>query len=173
VSDRAGTIVAVRLPLSEVPSTFHPGIWARAFALFNPHAAVRIREFDSGAEHAQNGWLEKRNSYGRSVSFPEEWRKFLPGDLVFPWWYTPDTLGRLIGRFTSREDGAKLSLCMFVQRFRGLSGTAKAGRFAKEFPEIRTLSDFEGGPGLIARLLEAMRAETTTPSPGVLGSVGE
>jgi hypothetical protein len=172
--DRPGTIVAVRLPRTAVPSSFRPRQWGRGFALFNPHAAVRIREFDSGVEHAQSGWREYRNSYRPGVSFPGgDWRKFLPRDLTSPWWYTAAALARLIGLFNTGGDGARLSLRMFVQKFRGLSRNAAAAGLARQFPAIRTLADFANRPAEVGRLLEVMRQQTKAPAPDVLGSVGE
>lgn len=169
-----GTRVTVALP--NQGQEFCPAYWARAFALFNPHAAVRIRCGAESGEHAQSDEAETTDSYRPSVSFPGDWRKFLPTDLTSPWWYDPAALSRLVFSHikATREGARDLPLREFVQQFRGLSGTAKAKRVKDALPAVARLSDFETRPDLTGDLLDAMRSVTgKPPSAAVLGCVGE
>jgi DNA topoisomerase VI subunit B len=50
---RQGTRVSLELPAAAGPR-FAPETWGRAFALFNPHASVRIRWFSLDSEHMVN-----------------------------------------------------------------------------------------------------------------------
>jgi DNA topoisomerase VI subunit B len=95
VPARSGTMVIVPLPLTAAES-FQPGHWSRAFSLFNPHAAVKIRRKDGRAEHANRRGCVKGNSYHATVSFPGTWRKFLPTDKTSPWWYDEAALKKLV-----------------------------------------------------------------------------
>jgi hypothetical protein len=66
-----------------------------------------------------------------------------------------------------------LTLREFVRQFRGLSGTARAKLVCDQFSAISRLSDFASNESLVEDLLEAMRHQSTPPSPHVLGVVGE
>src|SRR5262249_40445030 len=82
-----GTRVQVALPL-DACRYFRPTRWAAAFALFNPHATVRILKTRGGRVHAHTGQGRKGNLYHSAVEFPGGgWRKFLPTDLTSSWWY--------------------------------------------------------------------------------------
>jgi hypothetical protein len=175
VPPRAGTLVAVPLPVERCrPTNFTR--WARAFALFNPHASVRIANPAAAREHAYSDGSEPRNSYRSSVSFPGNgWRKFLPTDLTSAWWYDGAALAKLVfGHIGAVERGGRdLMLRDFVRQFRGLSGTAKAKAVCDRFPAVKRLADFRDREPDVARLLGSMRANSQPPSPDVLGQLGE
>jgi hypothetical protein len=172
-----GTLVSLMLPAAACRE-FRPARWARAFALFNPHAVVRIQKSEAGGELA-NGQAgssaKKRNAYHPTVPFPDGWRKFLPTDLTSAWWYDEAALTRLIYAHIGEagRGGKDLTLREFVRQFRGNSQTGRAKAVCAQFPEVKHLSDFEQHPGAVAPLLAALRADIKVPAPGVLGLIGK
>jgi DNA topoisomerase VI subunit B len=171
---RRGTAVSLRLP-RRACAGLHPLLWARRFALFNPHASVRIRVSGLRRKRGNSPPVEIRKTYRPTVAFPDGWRKFLPTDLTSPWWYDDEALGRLVGlhNASAKSGGKDLTLRDFVRQFRGLSGTAKAKAVCGGFPGVQRLSDLEARPEVIPVLLEAMRRQCRPPDHGVLGAVGE
>lgn len=171
--DCQGTRVAVTLPGED--QIFFPIRWGKAFALLNPHALVRIRQFDDRSEHANFDDGETWKIYHPSVAFPGSWRNWLPSDLTSVYWYDLESLKRLLFSHigANLNGGRDLPLREFVRQFRGLSGSAKAKVVCDQFPAISRLSDFTGNELLVENLLEMMRQETSPPSPHVLGVVGE
>jgi Histidine kinase-, DNA gyrase B-, and HSP90-like ATPase len=169
-----GTAITLTIPAER--QQLDPLVWARKFALFNPHAAIRIWIPKHAGEHAQFSRDDIVDFYQPTMTFPGEWRKFLPTDLTSPWWYDLDALKFLIFAHinTANQGGRDLPLREFVRQFRGLSGTAKAKQVCDRLPAIRRLRDFEPRESAIADLHAAMRAVTVAPpSPQVLGLVGE
>jgi len=181
-SDGGGTKVVITMP--DQAQDFDPARWAKAFALFNPHASVsinphasvRFRAYGDGTQHANSDSAEVADSYHSTVDFPGAWRKFLPTDLTSPFWYDEDALKRLVfcHIHDAQAGGRDLPLREFVRQFRGLSGTAKAKAVCDRFPKIRHLSDFDQAEPEIAALLIAMRSQAgKPPSPGILGAIGD
>jgi hypothetical protein len=180
VSSRPGTLVMLALPARRCdPATLRG--WGRAFALFNPHAAISVRIRDTApagkqAKTANRGEGEERDFYRPTVPFPVgRWRKFLPTDLTSPWWYDDAALGKLVFLHVGQAErgGPDPTLRDFVRQFRGLSGTAAAKRVCERLPGVKRLSDFAGRESAVPDLLRAMRAHATAPSAGVLGLAGE
>jgi len=177
VDGRRGTQVGLVVPRKG--QDFDPDYWARSFALFNPHASVRIRAHSQSAECGYQGKSDEPEDdvfYHSTVPFPGQgFRKFLPTDLTSPHWYSVKALERLLFSYTAdaRTGGRNLPLREFVRQFRGLSGTQKAKVVAAGFPGMKYLSDFEKVPGAVAELLVRMRKESKAPSHEVLGVVGE
>jgi DNA topoisomerase VI subunit B len=177
---RQGTLVTLALPARRCDLETLRG-WGRAFALFNPHAAVSVRIWNMAragkhAKPAGPGGDEKRDSYHPTVLFPgDRWRKFLPTDLTSPWWYDASALGKLVFAHVglAERGGPNLTTRDFVRQFRGLSPTAKAKRVCLRLAKVRYLRDFADQEDAVPELLRAMQAEATQPSPGVLGLVGE
>jgi hypothetical protein len=171
---------------------YTPALWARSFALFNPHAWVAYEgSYQGNSEDGEPAEIYKGPSGGNSyqgnndvqkevktykptVAFPG-WRKFLPTDLTSAHWYGPMALKRLVFSHIkhARGGGRDLPLGEFVRQFRGLSSTAKAKSVTTGFGDIKYLSDFEGRPDRVGDLLAAMQAAAKAPSHNVLGVVGE
>lgn len=174
VPEKPGALFAVPLPVARCSQTPFAR-WARAFALFNPHAHVQIRNPGAAGKHAHTRGRETRNSYKPTVTFPGGWRKFLPTDLTSPWWYDDPAFGKLVFAHVGAADvgGPDKTLCNFVRQFRGLSPWAKAKAVCGRFPRVRSLADFGKRPRDLSPLLAAMQADTKAPSPDVLGEVGE
>jgi DNA topoisomerase VI subunit B len=177
VNGSSGTQVGLAVPRKG--QDFDPDYWARSFALFNPHASVRIRAHSQSAECGYQGKsdeLEDGDFYHPTIPFPSQgFRKFLPTDLTSPHWYSVKALERLLFSYIAdaRNGGRDLPLREFVRQFRGLSGTQKAKVVVAGFPGMKYLSDFEKAPGAVAELLVRMREESKAPSHDVLGVVGE
>jgi hypothetical protein len=174
VPQKPGTLIIVPLP-TEAVETLRPGHWGRAFALFNPHASVKIRKREQASDHGKTPAAVLGNSYQPTVDFPGEYRKFLPRDKMSPWWYDEAALKKLIFLHiaAARSGGKDLTLREFVKQFRGLTANAEAKLVCDQFPEVSRLSDFESREPLVARLLRVMCAVAEAPSPGVLGTVGK
>jgi len=173
VFDCQGTRVAVTLPSAD--QIFSQMWWGKAFALLNPHALVRIRQFDDRTEHANFEDSKTWKIYHPTVSFPRSWRKWLPTDLTSVHWYDLDSLKRLLfSHIGASQNGDRdFTLREFVRQFRGLSGSGKAKLVCDQFPAISRLSDFASNESLVEDLLVAMRRQSTAPSPQVLGTVDE
>lgn len=171
--DCQGTRVAITLPGED--QIFFPIWWGKAFALLNPHALVRIRQFDDRSEQPNFEDSKTWKIYHPSVGFPGSWRKWLPTDLTSVHWYDLDSFKRLLFSHigASQNGGRDLLLREFVRQFRGLSGTAKAKLVCDQFPAISRLNDFASNESQVEDLLEAMRRQSAPPSPHVLGTVGE
>src|SRR5262249_46531099 len=97
VAPRPGTRITVAFPADDQEIELR--WWVRGFALFNPHAVVKILVSDRAAKlanrpSAQTG--RRGNFYRPSVVFPGGWRKFLPTDLTSPWWYDRRAMDKLI-----------------------------------------------------------------------------
>lgn len=171
-----GTRITVPVPVKD--QGFSPAWWASAFAVFNPHASVKIRVFDENPaeDSACSIGLRDEAEFLPTVAFPEEWRKFLPTDLISPWWYTEEALSRLVFAHINafRQGQTKdLTLRDFVRQFRGLSGTAKAKAVCERLQGIARLSDFEERPDLVSVLLSAMKEHSRPAGAEVLGWCGE
>jgi hypothetical protein len=169
--ERTGTLIRLELPSSG--QSIDPKRWARGFALFNPHAFVKILVSKKAPKQAKTSRVRSGSFYKPTAS--PEWRKFLPTDLTSPWWYDDSAMGKLVFQHlnAAKQGGKDLTLREFVLQFRGLSASAKTKAICDQFPEINRLSDFKNNPNEAARLLNAMQEETKPPSPDMLGCVGE
>jgi hypothetical protein len=177
VPHRPGTVVVVPLPTSRCHCTLFAR-WVRAFSLFNPHTTIRFQDFGAACKHGNkegSEGSETQESYRPTVTFPGKWRKFLPTDLTSPWWYDESALAKLVfGHITAAEKGGRdLTLRDFARQFSGLSSTAKAKLVCDQLPEVKRLADLVGREKDIGQLLKAMLANTRSPSPYVLGEIGE
>jgi Histidine kinase-, DNA gyrase B-, and HSP90-like ATPase len=172
---RQGTRISLELP--GAGQRLAPETWARAFALFNPHASVKIRWFSLDSEHGESDDGSFRNSYHSHASvMPERWHKWLPTDTPSAWWFSGNDLKRLIfSHINETEKHGKNNPLLrdFVRQFRNLSSTVKAKAVCSRFPSITRLTDFKTCEADVARLLSVMQAEGEPPSPDVLGYVGE
>lgn len=168
-----GTQVCLTLPNDG--QDLHPDYWARAVALTNPHASIRIGVTNDGAEQAKSREDDSTNFYQRTVAFPAKWRKFLPSDPTSAHWYDRPALSRLVFSHIAhaRNGGRDMTLREFVRQFRGLSGSAKAKAVCDRLPQITRLSDFEGDENALSDLLLILQETAPAPSPHVLGRVGE
>lgn len=168
----------ITVPVPAKGQEFAPGWWAETFAIFNPHASVKIRhlEHNRAGDSACSIAPREEAEFLPTVSSPVEWRKFLPTDLTSPHWYTEEALARLIFAHINaiRQNRAKdLTLRDFVRQFRGLSGSAKAKAVCEQLPEVARLTDFEVRPELVPTLLAAMKEHSRPAGPEVLGWCGE
>jgi DNA topoisomerase VI subunit B len=176
IDPRPGTTIALALPARACRST--PFLqWAQAFAIFNPHATVRIRETNRPPQQGTAQAAEVRKMYHSVVAFPEKWTKFLPTDHTSPWWYDSNALARLVfAHLAAPAQAGEVgpSLRDFVRQFKGVTRTAHAKAVCDKLPHIKRLADFRQHEGDIGVLLRAMQKATQTPPcPSVLGVIGK
>ena len=172
----AGTTVTVPLPTEDV--TLDPSYWAKAFALFNPHAFVNLEQFDGGVEHGERV-PETVESYESTVPESQSFGKYLPHDWGSPHWYDKGALGTLIGAHVARvlEGHRDMPLGEFIQGFTGLSSPTKAKRVRRLMNGIKHLSDFGRDDHRldwfrVGLLLKAMQSECKPPTHKTLGRIG-
>ncbi|HEY7157265.1 MAG TPA: ATP-binding protein [Gemmataceae bacterium] len=177
VSIRPGTRFLVAMPVKSCPG-FSPHDWARGFALFNPHAIVKIR-IDAEEGKLANAPLlkEGRFYYSPTVGAADKWRKFMPDEPTSPHWYDGKSLAKLIFghiNLARKGDASKdLTLREFVMSFKGLSGSLNAAAVCSALPSISRLSDFEENQPAIETLLQTMQDIARVVKADALGLVGE
>jgi hypothetical protein len=135
------------------------------FALFNPHATIRLDYFGTTA-----AWDATNPS----------WKKWRPKDPTSPHWYEQRHLERLIGAYITRDrdSGTDRLVSDFVAEFDGLSGSQKRSKVLTEAGLKRSkLSDLvvdgQFDSQRIAKLLAAMQRHTRPVQSKRLGVIGE
>ena len=164
-SRTGGTEIVVSLPASAA-DMFDPFGWARRFALFNPHASVRIDVHDRRCELGKSADTVDAVSYQPSVD--GSWAKPIPTDPTSPHHYDATALARLV--FSHIAAGYDITVRDFVRQFAGLTGTKKAAAVCEQVGAQR-LADFERDPRLITDLLVAMQDHARRPKPSKLGRI--
>jgi hypothetical protein len=135
------------------------------FALFNPHATIRL------------DWFGKKTEWKASELCWEKWKPHQP---TSSHWYEQRHLERLIGAYIThdREAGTDRLVSDFIAEFDGLTGSQKRAVVleATGLKRVR-LSEFVLGERLdsqrIAKLLAAMQQQTKPVTPQRLGLIGE
>ena len=107
------------------------------------------------------------------------WAKWRPSDPTSPHWYTPAQLERLIAGYIAHDadHGRGRTVRELIAEFRGLSGTAKQKAVLAETglaraPLTALVNGHDLNHGLIATLLEAMKAQAKPVKPQQLGIIG-
>jgi DNA topoisomerase VI subunit B len=135
------------------------------FALFNPHATIRL------------DWFGERIEY--SATAPG-WPKWRPCQPTSPHWYTLPQIERLIGAYIThdRAGGKDRLVSEFVSEFDGLTGSAKratvldaCGLKRVHLSELAVGGNFDHAR--TADLLAAMQANTKPVKSRRLGIIGE
>ncbi len=145
------------------PSRFKEMI--EGFALFNPHATIRL------------DWFGEKTEWTASTPSSEKWQPHKP---TSSHWYEERHLERLIGAYIThdREAGTDRLVSDFIAEFDGLIGSQKRAKVldATGLKRVR-LSEFVVGEKLdserIAKLLAAMQQQTKPVTPQRLGLIGE
>ena len=135
------------------------------FALFNPHATIRLN------------WFGITKTWKATDPTWEKWRPCQP---TSSHWYELRHMERLIGAYVThdRDAGADRLVSDFVAEFDGLTGSQKRSKLLAEtdLKRIR-LSEFVIGDRLdsdrIAMLLASMQRQTRPVNPERLGIIGE
>jgi hypothetical protein len=143
-----------------------PRRWGVAYALFNPHAEVRIEQLVEGSYRANDPEPVTVDFYPPT---DPEWKRFLPTAPTSPHWYTEEEFARLVLLSAHKTD---MPVRAFVRQFKGLSGSAKAKAVCTAINADR-LSDLDGDSATIARLHAVMCRESTEIKPQALGVIGE
>ena len=134
------------------------------FALFNPHATIRLNWFGTLTEYAATD-----TTFG----------KWLPCQPTSPHWYEQRHIERLIGAYITHDKatGHDRLVSEFIAEFDGLSGSLKRSEVlnACSMKRVR-LADLGAygrfDSGRIAELLAAMRAHTRPVKAKRLGVIG-
>ncbi len=170
---RSGTAITAHVPLRGCSA--RPAYWARAFSLFNPHAKIRIRQFDGGVNLGKSPTPDYEDSYLPTRDATKRF-KYLPSDPTSPHWYDEGAFRRLVYSHIGhhRHDGGDdLHLRAFVRQFKGLSATSKAKAVCDYFPQIKMLSNFgEHDAHAVQMLLDVMKDHSDPPSHTTLGYIG-
>jgi DNA topoisomerase VI subunit B len=140
-------------------------ILVEGFAVFNPHATVRLDWFGE-----ETVWPATR----------PDWEKWKPHQPTSAHWYERRHLERLLGAYIThdRDAGRDRLVSDFLAEFDGLKGSAKRTKVLDGAGMKRTrLSELVNGDRLdgdrVARLLAAMQGATRPVSPERLGVIGE
>lgn|GEM_PF-2164350 len=165
IDDAIGTTVYVDMPWREG----YPQWYARATALFNPHAIVKISSFDDIAFSMVTGDEENAES-GVSYNRLGECQKIKPNEPTSAHWYSTDDFNKLVFLQGSQND---IELGRFVRQFRGLSSSAKAKQITGQLKQFRLVSDIYREPLAIESMRLAMQSECKAVQPKALGAIGE
>jgi hypothetical protein len=155
----------------------HPDPWEVAFgtrfhelvagfAVFNPHASIRL------------DWFGERTTWEAT---DPAWQKWKPNRPTSAHWYEVPHLERLIGAYVTHEkDNGEPSRLVsdFLAEFDGLTGSAKRKKVLDEAGLKRVrLAELIAGDRLdgtrIAVMLAAMRRHTRLVAARLLGVIGE
>jgi DNA topoisomerase VI subunit B len=136
------------------------------FALFNPHATIRLDWFGT-----KTTWKATDTS----------WKKWKPCWPTSPHWYEPPHLERLIGAYVTHDrDAGKESRLVsdFLAEFDGLTASAKQKKVLDEtgLKRVRLEGLVAGGrldSERVALLLASMRKHTHPVASRLLGVIGE
>jgi len=135
------------------------------FALFNPHATIRLN------------WFGHKTTWKAT---DQDWQKWKPCRPTSSHWYEQRHIERLIGAYVmhDRDAGADRLVSDFIAEFDGLSGSQKRSRVLAESGLHRArLSDLVTGNHFdsdrIALLLASMQRHTRPINPKQLGIIGE
>ena len=165
IDARTGTAVYVDMPKKAV----YPYRYARATAIFNPHAVVKIRTFDDfqfTLVNLENESEEKAIFYN-SLS---ECQKITPNEPTSAHWYDRGDYEKLVYLQGLQND---IELGKFVRQFRGLSSTGKAKAITSQLKEYRLVSDIYKDSIAIESMRIAMQNESKPVQPKALGAIGE
>jgi hypothetical protein len=135
------------------------------FALFNPHAEVRLE------------WFGERTTWPATVP---GWAKWKPGHPTSAHWYDRQRFERLIGAYVThdRDAGRDRLVSELLADFDGLKGSARRTKVLDAAGMKRAkLSDLVAGhhldPEKVAALLAAMQDATRPVTSKRLGMLGE
>ena len=164
IDAREGTAVYVDMPIMAA----HPYWYARATAIFNPHAVVKIRTFDDMQFTLVNleNELEETAIFYNSLS---ECQKIRPNEPTSAHWYDSGDYEKLVYLQGDQND---IELGKFVRQFRGLSSTGKAKVITSQLKDYRLVSDIYKDPIAIESMRLAMQSESKPVQPKALGAIG-
>ena len=164
IDARTGTAVYVDMPIMAA----HPYWYARATAIFNPHAVVKIRTFDDMQFTLINLEDESEETaiFYNSLSACQ---KIKPNEPTSAHWYDSGDYEKLVYLQGAQND---IELGKFVRQFRGLSSTGKAKAITSQLKEYRFVSDIYKDPIAIESMRLAMQSESKPVQPKALGAIG-
>jgi hypothetical protein len=147
-----------------------PYWYARATAIFNPHAVVKIRTFDD----MQFTMLTFEDESEETTIFYKrlgDCLKIKPNEPTSAHWYDSGDFEKLVYMQGAQND---IFLGEFVRQFKGLSSTGKAKAITSQvFKEYRLVSDIYKDSIAIESMRIAMQNESKPVQPKALGAIGE
>jgi hypothetical protein len=185
IESRVGTTIYVDLPYRRIDA-FR---WAHAFAIFNPHATVKISQFDdieftltSEGENSKSDDFYKTVQEITKITSDDEnsksddfyqkvanCLKIKPNAPTSAHWYDIPAFVKLVFLQGDQHD---ITIRDFVMQFDGLSSTGKAKKITSQLPG-KMLSDIYRDPVAIEKLRLAMQGESRPVQPKALGAIGK
>jgi hypothetical protein len=186
ILDRAGTTIYVDFPVCTTDFFW----WGQAFAIFNPHALVKITQFDDfefalnlDDENLESGVFVKNDEIERKVTMVTsdyensenvvfyqkiaDCSKIKPNAPTSSYWYNSHALVKLVFLQGDQHD---ITIRDFVRQFDGLSSTSKAKQITSQITG-KMLSDIYRDPVEIEKLRLAMQALSKPMLPKTLGAI--
>ena len=167
INETIGTVVYVDMPWRDC----QPHWYARATALFNPHALVKISGFDDfeALKLCMVNFDQELSESGFSYNKLSDCKKIKPNDPTNVHCYDQDGFHKLFYIFGEQRD---MPLGQFVRQFDGLTSTSKAKKITGEIP-FKMVSDIYKDPIAIESMRQAMQSECRPIQPKSLGAIGE
>ncbi len=159
-----GTAVYVDMPKRAV----HPYWYARATAIFNPHAVVKIRTFDD-MEFTMLTFEDESEESAIFYKRLGDCQKITPNEPTSAHWYDSGDFEKLVYMQGAQND---IFLGEFVRQFRGLTSTGKAKAITSQIKEYRLVSDIYKDSIAIESMRLAMQNESKPVQPKALGAIG-
>jgi DNA topoisomerase VI subunit A len=164
IDARTGTAVYVDMPKRAV----YPYWYARATAIFNPHAIVKIRTFED-IEFTMLTFDDESEETATFYNSLSECQKIRPNEPTSAHWYDSGDYEKLVYLQGDQND---IELGKFVRQFRGLSSTGKAKVITSQLKDYRLVSDIYRDPIAIESMRLAMQNESKPVLPKALGAIG-
>jgi hypothetical protein len=164
IADRVGTVVYVDMPSCES----YPYWYARATALFNPHAFVKISVFDAldfSMVNVNEDFSESDDSYKRLA----DCQKIKPNEPTSSHCYDSGEFMKLVYLQGTQKD---IPIGEFVRQFKELSSTTKAKLITRNIP-YKLVSDIYQDSIAIESMRLDMQQQSAPISPKALGACGE
>lgn len=164
IADRIGTVIYVDMPSCES----YPRWYARATALFNPHAFVKISSFDAlefSMVNADEDFSESDDFYNKLA----DCQKIKPNEPTSSHCYDSGEFMKLVYLQGTQKD---IPIGEFVRQFKGLSSTTKAKLITRNIP-YKLVSDIYHDPIAIESMRLDMQQQSTPIPPKALGACGE
>lgn len=167
IADRSGTAVYVEMPWCEC----HPYWFARATALFNPHAIVKICTFDDfeALKFSMVNLEQELSENGDFYNRLTECNKIKPNEPTSAHWYDKGDFNKLVYMQGAQQD---IGLGEFVRQFRGLSSSGKAKSITGKML-FKLVSDIYQDSIAIESMRQAMQGESKPVQPKGLGAIGD
>ncbi|MFA5924726.1 MAG: ATP-binding protein [Methylococcaceae bacterium] len=165
IEERPGTTIYIDMPSCKA----NPKWYARATALFNPHAFIKLKTFVD-IEFTMLTFEEESEKSDVFYKKIADCQKIKPNEPTSAHWYGRGDFNKLVYLQGTQND---IPIGEFVRQFKGLSACAKAKTITSQFKEFRLVSDICRDPIAIESMRLAMQNESKPLQPKALGAIGE